>query len=141
MIEAILAGCALGGVYALASSGLVITYVSSGILNFAYAALAYFVARFYYYLHVQHGWGLAPAAIVSIVLTGPALGLVLWAVLFRFLRLASPVIKIVVTVGLSVCIGPIAILLFGNQPIVSPPGLAPQPVHVFHMLGTVVTLD
>ena len=64
MIAAILAGCALGGVYALASSGLVITYVSSGILNFAYAALAYFVARFYYYLHVQHGWGLAVAAMV-----------------------------------------------------------------------------
>jgi branched-chain amino acid transport system permease protein len=141
MIAAILAGCALGGVYALASSGLVITYVSSGILNFAFAALAYFVARFYYYLHVQHGWGLAVSAIVSIVVTGPALGVLLWAVLFRFLRLASPVIKIVVTVGLSVCIGPIAILLFGNQPIVSPPGLAPQPVHVFHVLGTDVTLD
>jgi branched-chain amino acid transport system permease protein len=141
MIEAILAGCALGGVYALASSGLVITYVSSGILNFAYAALAYFVARFYYYLHVQHGWGLAAAAIVSIVVAGPVLGVLLWAVLFRFLRLASPVIKIVVTVGLSVCIGPIAILLFGNQPIVSPPGLAPQPVHVFHVLGTDITLD
>jgi branched-chain amino acid transport system permease protein len=141
MIAAILAGCALGGVYALAASGLVITYVSSGILNFAFAALAYFVARFYYFLHVQHGWGLAPAAIVSIVVAGPVLGVLLWAVLFRFLRLASPVIKIVVTVGLSVCIGPIAILLFGNQPIVSPPGLAPQPVHVFHVLGTDVTLD
>jgi branched-chain amino acid transport system permease protein len=141
MIGAILAGCALGGVYALISSGLVITYVSSGILNFAYAALAYFVARFYYYLHVQQGWGLAIAAIVSIVLAGPALGVVLWAVLFRFLRLASPLIKIVVTVGLSVAVVPITILLFGNQPIVSPPGLAPQPVPVFHVLGTDVTLD
>src|SRR5215472_2193104 len=134
MIEAILAACALGGVYALASSGVVITYVSSGILNFAYAALAYFVARFYYYLHVQQGWGLAMAATASIVLAGPALGVILWAVLFRLLRLASPVIKIVVTVGLSVCIAPITILLFGNQPIVSPPGLAPEPVHVFHVL-------
>jgi branched-chain amino acid transport system permease protein len=141
MIQAILAGCALGGVYALASSGLVISYVSSGILNFAYAALAYFVARFYYFLHVQQRWGLAVAAIVSIVLAGPALGVLLWAVLFRFLRLASPVIKIVVTVGLSVCVVPINILLFGNQPIVSPPGLAPQPVPVFHVLGTDVTLD
>jgi branched-subunit amino acid ABC-type transport system permease component len=123
------------------ASGLVITYVSSGILNFAYAALAYFVARFYYYLHVQQGWGLAIAAIVSIVLAGPALGVMLWAVLFRFLRLASPLIKIVVTVGLSVGVVPITILLFGNQPIVSPPGLAPQPVPVFPVLGTDVTLD
>ena len=51
MIEAIIAGCALGAVYALASGGLVITYVSSGILNFAYAAIAFFVARFYYFLN------------------------------------------------------------------------------------------
>ena len=141
MIQAIIAGLALGGVYALAASGIVITYVSSGILNFAYAALAFFVARFYYYLHVQQNWGSAAAAVVAIVVVGPLLGVFLWAVLFRHLRLASPLIKIVVTVGLSVCVAPITILLFGNIPIVSPPGLAPQPVRVFHVLGTVVTLD
>ena len=141
MIQAIIAGLALGGVYALAASGIVITYVSSGILNFAYAALAFFVARFYYYLHVQQNWDSAAAAVVSIVVVGPLLGVFLWAVLFRHLRLASPLIKIVVTVGLSVCVAPITILLFGNIPIVSPPGLAPQPVRVFHVLGTVVTLD
>ena len=141
MIQAIIAGLALGGVYALAASGLVITYISSGILNFAYAALAFFVARFYYYLHVQQNWGLGPAAVVAIVITGPLLGVLLWAVLFRHLQLASPLIKIVVTVGLSVCIAPITILLFGNVPIVSPPGLAPEPVRVFQVLGTAVTLD
>ena len=141
MIQAVIAGLALGGVYALAASGIVITYVSSGILNFAYAALAFFVARFYYYLHVQQNWGSAAAAVVAIVVVGPLLGVFLWAVLFRHLRLASPLIKIVVTVGLSVCVAPITILLFGNIPIVSPPGLAPQPVRVFHVLGTVVTLD
>ena len=141
MIQAVIAGLALGGVYALAASGIVITYVSSGILNFAYAALAFFVARFYYYLHVQQRWDSALAAVVAIVVVGPLLGVFLWAVLFRHLRLASPLIKIVVTVGLSVCVAPITILLFGNIPIVSPPGLAPQPVRVFHVLGTVVTLD
>ena len=141
MIQAVIAGLALGGVYALAASGIVITYVSSGILNFAYAALAFFVARFYYYLHVQQNWDSALAAVVAIVVVGPLLGVFLWAVLFRHLRLASPLIKIVVTVGLSVCVAPITILLFGNIPIVSPPGLAPQPVRVFHVLGTVVTLD
>ena len=141
MIQAVIAGLALGGVYALAASGIVITYVSSGILNFAYAALAFFVARFYYYLHVQQRWDSALAAVVAIVVVGPLLGVFLWAVLFRHLRLASPLIKIVVTVGLSVCVAPITILLFGNIPIVSPPGLAPQPVRVFHVLGTVMTLD
>jgi branched-chain amino acid transport system permease protein len=141
MIDAIIAGCALGGVYALASCGLVVTYLSSGILNFAFAALAYFIARLYYYLHVQHGWGIAAAAIVSIVGAGPALGASLWFGLFRTLRLTSQSVKIVVTIGLSVSVAPIAVLLFGNQPIVDAPGLAPLPEHVFHVAGTPVTLD
>ena len=61
MLQYVVAGLVLGGIYAIASAGLVITYVSSGILNFAFGALAFFVARFYYYLHVQEGWGFASA--------------------------------------------------------------------------------
>ena len=125
MIEAIIAGCALGAVYALASGGLVVTYVSSGILNFAYAAIAFFVARFYYFLHMQHGWGIAPAAVVSVLCAGPALGVLLWYVLFRFIRLASPLIKIVVTIGLAVSIPPITLMLFGNLDIFEPAGPGP----------------
>lgn len=94
MIAALLAGLALGGVYALAASGIVMSYISSGILNFAFAAEAYFIARLYYYLHIQQGWGIAPAAVLSVLVVAPVLGVVLWAVLFRFLRLASSLIKI-----------------------------------------------
>ena len=141
MIEAIIAGCALGAVYALASGGLVITYVSSGILNFAYAAIAFFVARFYYFLNSQHHWSVAPAAVLSILVAGPALGVLLWLVLFRFIRLASPLVKIVVTIGLAVSIPPITLLLFGNLDISNPPGLAPQPVRVYHFLGAPISLD
>jgi branched-chain amino acid transport system permease protein len=141
MTAAILAGLALGGVYALAASGIVVTYVSAGILNFAFAALAYFVARMYYFLMVQHGWSEAIAAPLCLLVVGPSLGLFLWLVLFRYVRLASSLIRLVVVIGLSVCIGPISILLFGNIPLVNPPGLAPQPVHIFNVLGTVVTMD
>jgi branched-chain amino acid transport system permease protein len=84
MIEAIIAGCALGAVYALASGGLVITYVSSGILNVAYPAIAFFVARFYYFLHLQPYWGIQPGA-GGPVLCVPALGYPpLEHLLFRF---------------------------------------------------------
>lgn len=141
MIAAILAGLALGGVYALASASIVMTYVSAGILNFSFAAIAYFVARLYYFLHIQHGWSIAAAGVFSILVVGPLLGVFLWAVLFRFLRLASTLIKIVVMIGLSVCIGPVAILAFGNTPIASPPGLAPEPVKVFHLAGVAITMD
>src|SRR6516164_1208427 len=110
MLQFVIAGLALGGIYAIASAGLVITYTSSGILNFAFGAIAYFVARFYYYLHTQHGWGIAPAAVLAIVVVSPAIGVLLYAVLFRHMRLSSPLIKVVVTIGLLVAIPQIAIL-------------------------------
>jgi branched-chain amino acid transport system permease protein len=131
----------LGGIYAVASAGLVITYVSSGILNFAFGALAYFVARFYYYLHSQEHWSILAAALVSIVVAGPAIGVFLYFALFRFLRLSSPLIKVVATLGLLVTIPAIATLVFGNQAILKAPGLAPEPVRVFNFLGVPVTMD
>jgi branched-chain amino acid transport system permease protein len=141
VLQYTIAGLVLGGIYAIASAGLVVTYLSAGILNFAFGSLAYFIARFYYFLHTQHAWGIGPAAVVSIVLTGPALGVVLYFVLFRNLRLAPPLIKIVATVGLSVIFPPAATLMFGNETILTAPGLAPQPVRVFRFLGVPVTLD
>jgi branched-chain amino acid transport system permease protein len=58
VLEFVIAGLVLGGIYAIASAGLVITYTASGILNFAFGALAYFIARFYYYLHTQQSWNI-----------------------------------------------------------------------------------
>jgi branched-chain amino acid transport system permease protein len=141
VLQFVIAGLVLGGIYAIASAGLVITYTSSGILNFAFGALAFFIARFYYYLHTQQSWSIVLAAIVSIVIAAPALGVFLYAVLFRFLRLASPLIKVVATIGLLVAIPSLATLIFGDQPIEQAPGLAPEPVHVFKFLGVPVTLD
>ena len=141
MLQYVIAGLVLGGIYAIASAGLVITYVSSGILNFAFGSLAFFVARFYYYLHVQQSLGIVPAAVVSIVLVGPAIGVFLYFALFRFLRLSSPLIKVVATLGLLVAIPAIATLIFGSQAILKAPGLAPEPVRVFDFLGVPVTMD
>jgi branched-chain amino acid transport system permease protein len=141
MLQYVLVGLALGSIYAIASAGLVITYTSAGILNFAFGSMAFFIALFYYWLHAQHGWGIVPAALVSVVVTGAAMGAVLWAVLFRVLRDRASLIKVVATIGLSVALPPVAYLLFGDQPIAQAPGLAPQPVKVFHPFGAAVTLD
>jgi branched-chain amino acid transport system permease protein len=141
VLQYVIAGLVLGGIYAISAAGLVVTYLSAGILNFAFGALAFFVARFYYYLHSQLGWGIVPAALVAVAGMGPALGVFLYAVLFRLLRLSSPLIKVVTTLGLSVTIPPLAVLLFGNGTILKAPGLAPEPVKVFHLIGVPVTMD
>jgi branched-chain amino acid transport system permease protein len=137
----VFAGIALGSIYAIAASGIVVTYVSSGVLNFAFGSIAFFLARFYYFLNTQHGWDQLPAVVVSVFLAGPALGAFLYLVLFRHLRLSSPLIKIVSTIGVSVALPPAALILFGNDTITSAPGLASQPEPTYKIFGAVVTLD
>src|ERR1700683_5302041 len=141
MLQFVIAGLVLGGIYAISSAGLVITYTASGILNFAFGAIAFFIARFYYFLNTQHSWSILPAAVLSIGVAPPALGVLLYVVLFRHLRLSSPMIKVVATIGLLVAIPSLATLIFGNQAINQAPGLAPQPVAVYQFLGVPVTLD
>jgi branched-chain amino acid transport system permease protein len=137
----VFAGIALGSIYAIAASGLVVTYVASGVLNFAFGSMAFFLARFYYYLNTQEGWSQLPAVLVSVVLAGPALGALLYLLLFRHLRLASSLIKIVSTIGVSVALPPAALLLFGNDTISTAPGLASTPVRVYTIFGAVASLD
>ena len=141
MLQYVIAGLVLGGIYAIASAGLVVTYQSAGILNFAFGALAYALARFYYYLNTQQHWPILPAAVLAILVAGPALGVAMYLALFRRLRLARPLIKVVATIGISVAVPPATTLIFGNGTILSAPGLAPQPVRVFRFLGVPVTMD
>ena len=100
MLRFVIAGLVLGGIYAIASAGLVITYTASGILNFSFGALAYFIARLLLLPPLpQQNWSILLAAVVSIGLAGPLIGVFLYVVLFRYLRFTSPLIKVVATVG------------------------------------------
>ena len=141
MIAFILAGLVLGGIYAISAASIVVTYVSAGVLNFAFGAIAFFIARLYYYLVVQAGWPVYASAILAIAITGPLLGVALYFALFRFLTQAQAITKVVATIGLSVAIPAATELIFGNRAILTSPGLAPQPVRVFHVGGVAITLD
>ncbi|MGW1718581.1 ABC transporter permease [Streptomyces sp. NPDC002156] len=141
MLSYVVAGLALGAIYAIAAASLVVTHVSSGVFNFAFGAMAFAVARFYYFLYIEQGWPLPLAAVVAIGLFGPALGVLLYAVLFRHLRLRSPLVKIAATIGLSVALPPLVNLALGQLVNVTAPGLAPQPVAVFRPFGTVVDMN
>ncbi|MFE6820890.1 hypothetical protein [Streptomyces sp. NPDC057690] len=141
MLSYVLAGLALGAVYAVAAGSLVITYVASGVFNLAFAAMAFTVARFYYFLNTEQHWAILPAALVSLVVFAPLLGSLLYALLFRHLRLRSPLIKLMATVGLSVALPPLAQLVLGHLTNVTAPALAPRPLAVFHPLGAVLNAD
>jgi len=137
----IFAGIALGSIYAIAAAGIVVTFVSAGVLNFAFGSMAFFLARFYYFLNTQHGWSQLPALLVAVLIAGPLLGALLYLGLFRYLRLASPLIKIVSTIGVSVALPAIALIAFGDSTITTAPGLANQPEPTYSVFGATVTLD
>jgi branched-chain amino acid transport system permease protein len=141
MLPYLYSGIALGSIYAIAASGIMVTYVSTGVLNFAFGAMAFFLARFYYFLNSSHGWPALPSLIVSVFLAGPALGAFLYFMLFQHLRLATTLIKIVATIGISVALPALALIIFGDQAIPSAPGLSTVPVATYSLFGAVVTLD
>ncbi|GAB2868484.1 branched-chain amino acid ABC transporter permease [Nocardioides pacificus] len=92
-------GLVLGSVYAIAASGLVLTYNTSGIFNFAHGAQAMIGAFLFWQL--RYGWELPTLVSVVIVLglVGPLMGFGLHWVIMRGLRDTAEVTKIVVTVA------------------------------------------
>ncbi len=102
--RAILQGTPPGAVYALIALGFVLTYKTSGVFNLAFGAQAFVSAALYYKLHVENGWHQVPSLILSVFVLAPLLGLVLERLIFRHLRTASSVAKLVVSIGLTVAI-------------------------------------
>ena len=70
-------GIATGAVYGLAGMGLVLTYKTSGIFNFAYGSLAALTVFVFYCLHVQHGMAWPLAAALCLFVLAPIEGLAL----------------------------------------------------------------
>jgi branched-chain amino acid transport system permease protein len=141
MLQYIIAGLVLGGIYALSSAGLIATYVSTGVMNFAFGSMAYFIARLYYFLYIQEGWSLVAAAVVSIVLAGPAMTTVLYFLLLRHLARRRQLIRVVSMIGLGVAIPELVSVIFGNKLISRAPGLASPTARVYHVFGAAVTTD
>ncbi|WP_332880747.1 branched-chain amino acid ABC transporter permease/ATP-binding protein [Streptomyces sp. NBC_00564] len=114
LLPFVIIGIASGSVYGLAATGLVLTYKTSGILNFGHGAVATTAAYAFYTLHVNHGvpWGWA--AFVSVGVQGPALGLLL-ELMARRLADARTVHKVVATVGLILAVQGFFTAKFGSQ--------------------------
>jgi branched-chain amino acid transport system permease protein len=77
------AGIAAGAIYALAGMGVVLTYKATGVFNFAYGAIAVFVAYVVWQLNRPWHVPLPIAAPVGILVVGPGLGLLLERFVFR----------------------------------------------------------
>jgi branched-chain amino acid transport system permease protein len=92
-------GLALGGSYFIAASGLVVTYLTSGIFNFAQGAIAMLAVFTYWQLRWGWNWPAPIALLVVLGILAPALGALLYQIVMKNLRGTSEVTKIIVSVG------------------------------------------
>lgn len=98
-------GIAFGSIYAIAAAGLVLTYTTTGVFNFAHGALGMVSAFVYWQLTEQSGLADPIAIIIVLGFLGPAMGLLL-ELMFRRFRDADVSTTIVLTVAVTVlCIG------------------------------------
>jgi branched-subunit amino acid ABC-type transport system permease component len=134
LFRAVLQGTPPGTVYALVALGFVLTYKTSGVFNLAFGAQAYVSAVVYFKTHTEWGWGIVPSLVVSVFLLAPLLGLVLERLLFRHLRTAPAVAKLVVTIGLAVALPALVDLVLSFESIagVTPVGIVPDGATVFY---------
>jgi len=137
----VISGLVLGSIYAIAATGLVLTFKSSRIFNFGHGAIAFLIARMYYQFAQVWHWNTALSAVVAILVVAPLFGVFLWAVLFRHLAGASPVVRLVATIGLFVALPSIAEMVFGYDPTLNTLGLAGAKPAVYAVFGVTLNLD
>jgi branched-chain amino acid transport system permease protein len=114
-------GLVTGGVFGIAAAGLVVTYTTSGIFNFAHGAIAMLAAFAYWQVRFDWGWP-APLALLAVLgIAAPVLGALLYGVVMRGLRGTSEVTRIVVPV--SVALGFLALATWVWDPTPRTPRL------------------
>jgi branched-chain amino acid transport system permease protein len=132
-------GLGIGGLYAMLGSGLVVAYQGAGVINFGHGAIGmYSVYEFtqlrrdgslylpwvnvlpggHTPVHVAIGDGpmaFAPAAALTMVMAA-LLGMLVHLLVFRPLRHAPPLGKVVGSIGVLLYLQAVALLNFGAQP-------------------------
>lgn len=112
VLRTLVVGITIGSIYAIAASGLVVTYTTSGIFNFAQGAMGMFCAYVYWQLKVD--WGVQPLVAILVTVLGfaPLFGAVVERLLMRRLTDAPLVAKLVVTIGLMVALMGLAVSIW-----------------------------
>ena len=161
----LLLGLGAGAVYAMLALGLVLKYRSAGVVDFSHGAVAMFIAYVYLGLredgNLQFPWiwlpheislgsGMSTGVSIAIALVYAALlGVVLYVLVFKPLRRATPLTRVCASVGVMLLLQAVAVLNYGTTSK-STPAILPSssinfagitmPVDRFWFAGIVVVL-
>ena len=125
-------GLSTAAIYAIIGSGLVLTYATTGVFNFAHGAAGMLAAFSYWQLTVGWGWPVPVALLVVLFILAPAFGLAVERVVLRPVQGLGETERLVMTVALLS--GAIAIAQWIWNPNVARPlfpfFLSVPPIHI-----------
>jgi len=134
-VQFVVGGLGFGGIYAFAALGLVLIFKTSGVVNFAFGAMATVVTMILWTLLNHAGLPFAAAWVVAMAIA-MAIGAATNLALLQRLHQSSPTVQIVLTLGLLILIEGLAGVLWGYGPKSLPQPLSGTPVSIASFLIT-----
>jgi ABC-type branched-subunit amino acid transport system permease subunit len=141
-------GLGSGATYAILGQGLVLKYRSAGVVDFAHGAVAMFIAYVFvnlrsfgelelpvvlipHQISLNGGNGLNTGLAIVISLVYAAIfGLVLYVLIYRPLRGASPLTRVCASVGVMLGLQAIAVLNYSTEPVATNPIFPSSPLSI-----------
>lgn len=121
ILQQIINGIAIGGVYVLIALGLTIVFGILGIAHFAHGSVSMFGGYLTFFLATQHGIPLALAIAIALI-TGMVLGVLIELLAYRPVRNANHINAFIVALGLTMMVEGANLQFFGAEQIVIPTG-------------------
>lgn len=107
-------GIVTGAAFAIAASGLVVTYATSGIFNIAHGAIGMIMAYTFWQLVDGWHWPIFPAALVVVLVLAPLFGALIEVTLIRRVRGQPLATTLVVTIAVLVFLIGVADWIWGG---------------------------
>jgi ABC-type branched-subunit amino acid transport system ATPase component/branched-subunit amino acid ABC-type transport system permease component len=115
-------GLGIGALYALASQGLIVIYRGAGILNFALGAIGMAGTYVQWELHDRHGVPFLVSLVIGVAVSA-LLGAASHLLIMRQLWNASPLVRVIATLGILITLQSIAVLKYGSSAFVVDPSI------------------
>ncbi|WP_336211409.1 ABC transporter permease subunit [Nonomuraea sp. LPB2021202275-12-8] len=143
----VLSGLVTGAIFAIMGSGLTLSYAATGVFNFAHGAVGFLTALVFYQCNVALGLPAWLSALIAVALFAPSLGYLLHRAMFAGLAQAGETAQIVGTIGLTIALPALGLLVVDLLGLPSadatalPRGIGPHPAQGIELLGARLDTD
>ncbi|GGP11195.1 ATP-binding cassette domain-containing protein [Nonomuraea glycinis] len=147
IVDYVLSGLVTGAIFAIMGSGLTLSYAATGVFNFAHGAIGFLTALVFYQLNMALGLPAWLSALIAVALFAPSLGYLLHRAMFAGLAQAGETAQIVGTIGLTIALPALGLLVVDLLGLPSadatalPRGIGPHPAVGLEPLGVRLDTD